>query len=87
MDDNKASLDHQWTKEIRNKFNLFIKQKKPSFKECKEFLKKLGLDLSETNLRFAAGIYIFEKYDARLTVEEIREIIADEIDELINEDE
>jgi len=38
------------------------------------------------NLRFAAGIYIFEKYDARHTVEEIREIIADEIDELINED-
>ena len=87
MDNKKPNLDHQWTKEIRNKFNLFIKEKKPSFKECKVFLKKLGLDLSETNLRFAAGIYIFEKYDARHTVEEIREIIIDEIDELINEDE
>ena len=86
MDDKKPNLDHQWTKEIRNKFNLFIKEKKPSFQECKVFLNKLGLDLSETNLRFAAGIYIFEKYDARHTVEEIREIIADEIDELINED-
>ena len=26
MDDNKPNLDHQWTKEIRNKFNLFIKE-------------------------------------------------------------
>ena len=76
--------NHEWTKAKRKKFNQFIKEKKPTFKECKEFIKTLGINLNDTNLRFAAGIYIFEKYDARLTVEEIREIVSDEIDDLMN---
>ena len=80
---NKSNLNHQWTKQIRKKFNLFIKEKNPSFNECKEFIKRLGIDLNEINLRFAAGIYIFEKYDGKLTVEEIREMIEDETDKLI----
>ena len=79
----KSNLNHQWTKQIRKKFNLFIKEKNPSFNECKEFIKRLGIDLNEINLRFAAGIYIFEKYDGKHTVEEIREMIEDETDELI----
>ncbi len=79
----KSNLNHQWTKQIRKKFNLFIKEKNPSFNECKEFIKRLGIDLNEINLRFAAGIYIFEKYDGKLTVEEIREMIEDETDKLI----
>ena len=78
-----SNLNHQWTKQIRKKFNLFIKEKNPSFNECKEFIKRLGIDLNEINLRFAAGIYIFEKYDGKLTVEEIREMIEDETDKLI----
>ena len=78
-----SNLNHQWTKQIRKKFNLFIKEKNPSFNECKEFIKRLGIDLNEINLRFAAGIYIFEKYDGKHTVEEIREMIEDETDELI----
>ena len=83
---NKQSIvNHQWTKSIRKKFNLFIKEKNPSFKECREFLKNLGIELNEINLRFAAGIYIFEKYDGRHTVEEIREIIEDETENLISE--
>lgn len=79
----KSNLNHQWTKQIRKKFNLFIKEKNPSFNECKEFIKRLGIDLNEINLRFAAGIYIFEKYDGKHTVEEIREMIEDETDKLI----
>ena len=78
-----SNLNHQWTKQIRKKFNLFIKEKNPSFNECKEFIKRLGIDLNEINLRFAAGIYIFEKYDGKHTVEEIREMIEDETDKLI----
>ncbi len=78
-----SNLNHQWTKQIRKKFNLFIKDKNPSFNECKEFIKRLGIDLNEINLRFAAGIYIFEKYDGKHTVEEIREMIEDETDKLI----
>ena len=42
--------------------------------------------MNDINLRFAAGIYIFEKYDGRHTVEEIREIVEDETDRIINED-
>ena len=43
------------------------------------------IELIEINLRFAADIYIFEKYDGRNTVEEIREIIEDETENLISE--
>ena len=85
MEKQRNNLDHQWTKPIRKKFNLFIKDKNPSFKECREFIKNLGMELNEINLRFAAGIYIFEKYDGRLTVEEIQEKVEEEIDNLINE--
>ena len=85
MENQQPNLDHQWTKPIRKKFNLFIKEKNPSFTECKTFIKNLGIDLNEINLRFAAGIYIFEKYDGRHTVEEIKEIVEDETDNLINE--
>ena len=85
MEDKKNIINHQWTKPIRKKFNLFIKEHNPSFKECREFLNNLGIDLNEINLRFAAGIYIFEKYDGRHTVEEIREIIEDETENLMSE--
>ena len=84
MQDENNNLNHEWTKSKRKKFNAYIKEKKPSFKECKEFIKSLGINLNDTNLRFAAGIYIFEKYDARLTVEEIREIVSDEIGDFMN---
>tara|TARA_B100001121_G_scaffold10950_1_gene9091 strand:- start:177 stop:440 length:264 start_codon:yes stop_codon:yes gene_type:complete len=86
MGNQELNLNHQWTKTLRKKFNLFIKEKNPTFPECKEFIRKLGIDLNDINLRFAAGIYIFEKYDGRLTVEEIREIVKDETDKIINED-
>jgi len=86
MENQELNLNHQWTKPLRKKFNLFIKEKNPTFPECKEFIRKLGIDLNDINLRFAAGIYIFEKYDGRLTVEEIREIVKDETDKIINED-
>ena len=86
MGNQELNLNHQWTKPLRKKFNLFIKEKNPTFPECKEFIRKLGIDLNDINLRFAAGIYIFEKYDGRLTVEEIREIVKDETDKIINED-
>ena len=82
MVNNQPDHKHAWTKTIRKKFNLFIKESNPSFQECREFLKKSGLELSETNLKYAAGIYIFEKYDARLTVEEIKEMVEDEISSL-----
>ena len=85
MDNQQVNIKHQWTKNIRNKFNLFIKEKNPSFKECKEFIMSLGIDLNEINLRFAAGIYLFEKYDGRHTVEEIREMIKDETEQIIND--
>ena len=85
MENQEQNLNHQWTKPLRKKFNQFIKEKNPSFHECKEFIRKLGIDMNEINLRFAAGIYIFEKYDGRHTVEEIREIIEDETDRVINE--
>ena len=78
-------LNHQWTKPLRKKFNLFIKENNPTFPECKAFIRNLGIDLNDINLRFAAGIYIFEKYDGRHTVEEIREIVKYETDRLINE--
>ena len=87
MKNKQPIINHQWTKPIRKKFNLFIKEKNPSFTECREFIKNLGIDLNEINLRFAAGIYIFEKYDGRHTVEEIREIVKYETDRLINENE
>ena len=60
MGNDEHNINHQWTKPLRKKFNLFIKEKNPSFKECIEFLKNLGIELNEINLRFAAGIYIFE---------------------------
>ena len=80
----KMKINHQWTKSTRRKFNLFIKEKNPTFPECREFIKSIGIDLNEINLRYAAGIYIFEKYDGKHTVEEIREIVAEETDILIN---
>ena len=86
MENQEPNLNHQWTKSLRKKFNLFIREKNPSFPECKEFISNLGIDLNDINLRFAAGIYIFEKYDGRHTVEEIREIVENEIDRLVNED-
>ena len=86
MENQEPKLNHQWTKQLRKKFNKFIKEKNPTFPECKEFIGNLGIDLSDINLRFAAGIYIFEKYDGRHTVEEIREIVENETDMLINED-
>ena len=85
MEDKEQNLNHQWTKPLRKKFNLFIKEKNPTFPQCKEFIRNLGITLNDINLRFAAGIYIFEKYDGRHTVEEIREIIEDETDNIINE--
>ena len=84
MENQELNLNHQWTKTLRKKFNLFIKEKNPTFSECKEFIRNLGIDLNEINLRFAAGIYIFEKYDGRHTVEEIKEIVEDETDIVIN---
>tara|TARA_B100001057_G_scaffold250735_1_gene250952 strand:- start:701 stop:964 length:264 start_codon:yes stop_codon:yes gene_type:complete len=86
MENKEQNLNHQWTKPLRKKFNLFIKEKKPSFSECKKYISNLGIDLNDINLRFAAGIYLFEKYDGRHTVEEIREIVENETDTLINED-
>ena len=86
MEDQELNLNHQWTKQLRKKFNLFIKEKNPTFPECKKFIRNLGIDLNDINLRFAAGIYIFEKYDGRHTVEEIREIVEDEIDSITYED-
>ena len=86
MENQEPNLNHQWTKSLRKKFNLFIREKNPSFPECKEFISNLGIDLNDINLRFAAGIYIFEKYDGRHTVEEIKEIVESEIDNIINED-
>ena len=86
MENKEQNLNHQWTKPLRKKFNLFIKEKKPSFSECKKYISNLGIDLNDINLRFAAGIYIFEKYDGRHTVEEIKEIVENETDILINED-
>ena len=86
MGNQELNPNHQWTKQLRKQFNLFIKEKNPTFSECKEFIKNLGIDLNEINLRFAAGIYIFEKYDGRHTVEEIKEIIEEETDNVINED-
>ena len=86
MGNQELHLNHQWTKPLRQKFNLFIKEKNPTFPECKQFIRNLGIDLNDINLRFAAGIYIFEKYDGRYTVEEIREFIEDETNSLINDD-
>jgi len=86
MGNQELNLNHQWTKPLRQKFNQFIKEKNPTFPECKAFISNLGIELNEINLRFAAGIYIFEKYDGRHTVEEIREIVEDETDNIINED-
>ena len=86
MENKEQNLNHQWTKPLRKKFNLFIKEKNPSFSECKKYISNLGIVLNDINLRFAAGIYLFEKYDGRHTVEEIREIVENETDILINED-
>ena len=83
MENQELNLNHQWTRPLRKKFNLFIKEKNPTFPECKEYIRNLGVDLNEINLRFAAGIYIFEKYDGRHTVEEIREIIEEETESII----
>tara|TARA_B100000212_G_scaffold186514_1_gene140694 strand:- start:75 stop:341 length:267 start_codon:yes stop_codon:yes gene_type:complete len=85
MENQELNLNHQWTKTLRKKFNLFIKEKNPSFSECKQFIRNLGIDLNDINLKFAAGIYIFEKYDGRLTVEEIKEIVKDETESIIKE--
>tara|TARA_B100000925_G_scaffold253037_1_gene205353 strand:+ start:83 stop:346 length:264 start_codon:yes stop_codon:yes gene_type:complete len=84
MGNQELHLNHQWTKPLRQKFNIFIKEKNPTFPECKQFIRNLGIDLNDINLRFAAGIYIFEKYDGRHTVEEIREFVENETDSLIN---
>ena len=85
MENQELNVNHQWTKPLRKKFNLFIKEKNPTFSECKEFIRNLGIDLNDINLRFAAGIYIFEKYDGRHTVEEIKEIVENETESIINE--
>ena len=86
MENQALNLNHQWTKTLRKKFNLFIKEKNPTFSEYKEFIRNLDIDLNDINLRFATGIYIFEEYDRRHTVEEIRNIVEYEIDSLINEE-
>ena len=86
MENHELNLNHQWTKKLRKEFNLFIKENNPTFSECKEFIRKLGIDLNDINLRFASGIYIFEKYDGRHTVEEIKDIVEDEVDRVINGD-
>ena len=85
MENQELNINHQWTKSLRKQFNEFIKETNPSFLECKEFIKNLGIDLNDINLRFAAGIYIFEKYDGRHTVEEIREIVKEETNNLMSE--
>ena len=86
MGNQELNPNHQWTKSLRKKFNQFIKEKNPTFPECKEFIRNLGIDLNAINLRFAAGIYLFEKYDGRHTVEEIRDIVEDETERLISQD-
>ena len=85
MGNQELNLNHQWTKSLRKKFNQFIKEKNPTFTECKEFIRNLGIDLNDINLRFAAGIYIFEKYDGRHIVEEISVIIKDKTVKIMNE--
>ena len=40
MENKEQNLHHQWTKPLRKKFNLFIKEKNPSFSECKEYIRK-----------------------------------------------
>ena len=59
MENQELNLNHQWTKTLRKKFNLFIKEKNPLSLN----VRNLGIDFNDINLRFAAGNYIFEKYD------------------------
>ena len=73
-------------KNTKKKFNLFIKKKNPTFSECKEFIRNLGIDLNDIKLRFAASVYIFEKYDGRHTAKEIRDFVEHKIDNVINQD-
>ena len=44
MENQEPKLNHQWTKQLRKKFNKFIKEKNPTFPECKEFIGNLGID-------------------------------------------
>ena len=60
MENQELNLNHQWTKTLRKKFNLFIKEKNPTFSECKQFIRNLGIELNGINLRFAAGIYFLK---------------------------
>ena len=85
MENQELKINNQWTKILRKKFNLFINEKNPSFPECRDFIRNIGIDLNEINLRFAAGIYIFEKYDGRHIVEEISVIIKDKTVKIMNE--
>ena len=36
MGNQELNLKHQWTKPLRKKFNIFIKEKNPTFSECKD---------------------------------------------------
>ena len=85
MENQELKINNQWTKILRKKFNLFINEKNPSFPECRDFIRNIGIDLNEINLRFAAGIYIFEKHDGRHTIEEISVIIKDKTVKIMNE--
>ena len=55
MENQEIHLNHQWTKILRKKFNLFIKEKNPTFFECKEFLGNLGIDLMTSILDSLQG--------------------------------
>ena len=77
--------NHQWTKPLRKNL-IYLLRRKIHFSLNVKNIYNLGIVLNDINLRFAAGIYLFEKYDGRHTVEEIREIVENETDTLINED-
>ena len=59
MENQELNLNHQWTKTLRKKFNLFIEERNPTYFEFKEFIRNLGIDLNDINLGFTAGMYTF----------------------------